>query len=66
MPGRTSTSRIRIRGTPELTQAVHDHLAERFTTVSPSGDLERSDRSGRAFFDRYLVIAETGSEDDRD
>lgn len=47
---------IRLRGTPEENQAVHDHLASRFTIVEASPDLKRHSRNGVEFWDRYLVL----------
>ncbi len=47
---------IRLRGTREDNQTIHDHLAARFAIVSASPDLQRRDRHGKVFWDRYLVV----------
>lgn len=47
---------IRLRGTPEDNQQVHDHLAAAFTVVTSSPDLKRRNRDGSEFWDRYLVV----------
>ncbi|MCD0445837.1 hypothetical protein LO763_19700 [Glycomyces sp. A-F 0318] len=47
---------IRLRGTPEENQAVHDHLASRFTIIKASPDLQRRSRDGAEFWDRYLML----------
>ncbi|WP_205327649.1 hypothetical protein [Glycomyces sp. YM15] len=47
---------IRLRGTPEDNQRVHDHLADAFTIVKSSADLKRRNRDGSEFWDRYLVV----------
>jgi hypothetical protein len=56
---------IRLRGTPEENQRVHDHLATAFTIVESSPDLKRRNRDGSEFWDRYLIVESSLKDTDK-